>query len=46
MLSELAIVMGVPAESIDFDVPATELGLDSLMAVGFGAAPARPSVCN
>ncbi len=38
MLAEqLAVVMGVSAESIDIDVPVTELGLDSLMAVEFGA---------
>jgi acyl carrier protein len=38
MLAEqLAVVMGVSAESIEIDVPVTELGLDSLMAVEFGA---------
>ncbi len=38
MLAEqLAVVMGVSAESIDIDVPVTDLGLDSLMAVEFGA---------
>ena len=38
MLAEqLAVVMGVSAESIDIDVQVTELGLDSLMAVEFGA---------
>lgn len=38
MLAEqLAGVMGVSAESIEIDVPVTELGLDSLMAVEFGA---------
>ena len=38
MLAEqLAVVMGVSAEAIDLDVPVTELGLDSLMAVEFGA---------
>lgn len=37
MLAEqLAVVMGVPAESIEIDIPVTELGLDSLMAVEFG----------
>lgn len=36
MLAEqLAVVMGVPAESIEIDIPVTELGLDSLMAVEF-----------
>ncbi|WP_228803873.1 type I polyketide synthase [Nocardia higoensis] len=38
MLAEqLATVMGVSAESIDLAVPVPELGLDSLMAVEFGA---------
>ncbi|MBL1078252.1 SDR family NAD(P)-dependent oxidoreductase [Nocardia sp. 2] len=38
MLAEqLAAVMGVDAESIDLTVPVTDLGLDSLMAVEFGA---------
>ncbi|SOJ53931.1 Mycocerosic acid synthase [Mycobacterium simulans] len=38
MLAEqLAAVMGVSAESIEIDIPVTELGLDSLMAVEFGA---------
>ncbi|WP_067862352.1 type I polyketide synthase [Nocardia shimofusensis] len=38
MLAEqLATVMGVSAESIDLTVPVPELGLDSLMAVEFGA---------
>ncbi|NEW37523.1 SDR family NAD(P)-dependent oxidoreductase [Nocardia cyriacigeorgica] len=38
MLAEqLASVMGVSAESIDLTVPVPELGLDSLMAVEFGA---------
>ncbi|MFI2560388.1 SDR family NAD(P)-dependent oxidoreductase [Nocardia farcinica] len=38
MLAEqLATVMGVAAESIDLTVPVPELGLDSLMAVEFGA---------
>lgn len=37
MLAEqLAVVMGVSAESIEIDIPVTELGLDSLMAVEFG----------
>lgn len=38
MLAEqLAGVMGVSPESIEIDIPVTELGLDSLMAVEFGA---------
>ncbi|MFR9754069.1 SDR family NAD(P)-dependent oxidoreductase, partial [Nocardia sp. 004] len=38
MLAEqLAAVMGVSAETIDLTVPVPELGLDSLMAVEFGA---------
>ncbi|WP_054811957.1 type I polyketide synthase [Nocardia arizonensis] len=38
MLAEqLATVMGVSADSIDLIVPVPELGLDSLMAVEFGA---------
>ncbi|MFE3055044.1 SDR family NAD(P)-dependent oxidoreductase [Nocardia sp. NPDC059239] len=38
MLAEqLAVVMGVDADSIDLTVPVPELGLDSLMAVEFGA---------
>ncbi|MEU0544571.1 SDR family NAD(P)-dependent oxidoreductase [Nocardia sp. NPDC005978] len=38
MLAEqLATVMGVDADSIDLTVPVPELGLDSLMAVEFGA---------
>ncbi|MGW3539417.1 SDR family NAD(P)-dependent oxidoreductase [Nocardia niigatensis] len=38
MLAEqLAVVMGVDADSIDLSVPVPELGLDSLMAVEFGA---------
>ncbi|WP_278262586.1 type I polyketide synthase [Nocardia sp. AG03] len=38
MLAEqLAQVMGVAADSIDLTVPVPELGLDSLMAVEFGA---------
>ncbi|NKX88821.1 type I polyketide synthase [Nocardia coubleae] len=38
MLAEqLAQVMGVAADSIDLSVPVPELGLDSLMAVEFGA---------
>ncbi|QLY30523.1 SDR family NAD(P)-dependent oxidoreductase [Nocardia huaxiensis] len=38
MLAEqLAAVMGVDADSIDLTVPVTDLGLDSLMAVEFGA---------
>lgn len=38
MLAEqLAQVMGVSADSIDLTVPVPELGLDSLMAVEFGA---------
>ncbi|MFF3568737.1 type I polyketide synthase [Nocardia jiangxiensis] len=37
MAEELAVVMGVPMESIDMTVPVPELGLDSLMAVELGA---------
>ncbi|MEU4838296.1 type I polyketide synthase [Nocardia testacea] len=37
MAEELAVVMGVPVESIDMTVPVPELGLDSLMAVELGA---------
>ncbi|WP_405490117.1 beta-ketoacyl synthase N-terminal-like domain-containing protein [Nocardia sp. NBC_00511] len=38
MLAEqLAVVMGVDPDSIDLTVPVPELGLDSLMAVEFGA---------
>lgn len=38
MLAEqLAQVMGIAADSIDLSVPVPELGLDSLMAVEFGA---------
>jgi acyl carrier protein len=37
MADELAVVMGVPVESIDLTVPVPELGLDSLMAVELGA---------
>ncbi|MBF6181646.1 type I polyketide synthase [Nocardia otitidiscaviarum] len=38
MLAEqLAAVMGVDADSIDIHIPVPELGLDSLMAVEFGA---------
>ncbi|WP_280404818.1 type I polyketide synthase [Nocardia brasiliensis] len=37
MAAELAVVMGVPVESIDMTVPVPELGLDSLMAVELGA---------
>ncbi|GEM31393.1 putative polyketide synthase [Nocardia neocaledoniensis NBRC 108232] len=37
MAEELAVVMGVPVESIDMTIPVPELGLDSLMAVELGA---------
>ncbi|MBL1074715.1 SDR family NAD(P)-dependent oxidoreductase [Nocardia sp. 2] len=37
MADQLAVVMGVSPESIDLTVPVPELGLDSLMAVEFGA---------
>ncbi|MFI6871647.1 SDR family NAD(P)-dependent oxidoreductase [Nocardia sp. NPDC050406] len=37
LAEQLAQVMGVAAEAIDLDVPLPELGLDSLMAVEFGA---------
>ncbi len=37
LAEQLAEVMGVAAESIALDVPLPELGLDSLMAVEFGA---------
>ncbi|MFX0578207.1 type I polyketide synthase [Nocardia nepalensis] len=37
MAEELAVVMGVPVDSIDMTVPVPELGLDSLMAVELGA---------
>lgn len=37
MAAELAVVMGVPVDSIDMTVPVPELGLDSLMAVELGA---------
>ncbi|MFE3445793.1 type I polyketide synthase [Nocardia sp. NPDC059180] len=37
MAGELAVVMGVPVESIDMTIPVPELGLDSLMAVELGA---------
>ncbi|NUP27210.1 MAG: SDR family NAD(P)-dependent oxidoreductase [Nocardia sp.] len=38
MLAEqLAVVMGVQADTIDLTAPVTELGLDSLMAVEFGS---------
>ncbi|WP_324192085.1 type I polyketide synthase [Nocardia puris] len=42
MLAEqLAEVMGVSADSIDLTVPVTELGLDSLMGVEFGARASK-----
>ncbi|OQS16864.1 polyketide synthase [Nocardia donostiensis] len=37
LAEQLAEVMGVAADSIDLSVPLPELGLDSLMAVEFGA---------
>ncbi|MEV6280015.1 SDR family NAD(P)-dependent oxidoreductase [Nocardia sp. NPDC051832] len=37
LADQLAVVMGVAPESIDLTVPVPELGLDSLMAVEFGA---------
>ncbi|MEV0251249.1 SDR family NAD(P)-dependent oxidoreductase [Nocardia sp. NPDC050712] len=37
LAEQLAAVMGVAADSIALDVPLPELGLDSLMAVEFGA---------
>ncbi|MEC3956828.1 SDR family NAD(P)-dependent oxidoreductase [Nocardia sp. CDC153] len=42
MLAEqMAVVMGVAADSIDLTVPVPELGLDSLMAVEFSALVTR-----
>ncbi|MFB8281030.1 type I polyketide synthase [Nocardia colli] len=37
LADQLAVVMGVSAESIDQTLPVPELGLDSLMALEFGA---------
>ncbi|MFB8001407.1 SDR family NAD(P)-dependent oxidoreductase [Nocardia sp. NPDC056000] len=37
LAEQLAEVMGVAADAIDLDIPLPELGLDSLMAVEFGA---------
>ncbi|MFF2085072.1 type I polyketide synthase [Nocardia sp. NPDC058176] len=37
LADQLAVVMGVAPDSIDLTVPVPELGLDSLMAVEFGA---------
>ena len=37
LAEQLSVVMGVPAEEIDIEAPLPELGLDSLMAVEFGA---------
>ena len=37
LASELATVLGVSATTIDVDAPMTELGMDSLTAVEFGA---------
>jgi len=37
LVSELATVLGVSATTIDVDAPMTELGMDSLTAVEFGA---------
>ncbi|WP_306365088.1 SDR family NAD(P)-dependent oxidoreductase [Nocardia sp. CC227C] len=37
LADQLAVVMGVRPDSIDLTVPVPELGLDSLMAVEFGA---------
>lgn len=41
LAQHVAAVMGVSTESIDIDVPVTELGLDSLMAVEFNARASR-----
>ncbi|MGV9411049.1 type I polyketide synthase [Nocardia sp. NPDC003693] len=41
LADQLAVVMGVSPESIDLTVPVPELGLDSLMAVEFGARVAK-----
>lgn len=41
LADQLAVVMGVAPNSIDLTVPVPELGLDSLMAVEFGARVAK-----
>ncbi|MEC3919766.1 type I polyketide synthase [Nocardia sp. CDC160] len=41
LADQLAVVMGVPPESVDLNVPVPELGIDSLMAVEFGARVAK-----
>jgi len=41
LAEQLAVVMGVAADAVDLDVPLPELGLDSLMAVEFGARIAK-----
>ncbi|MBF6170827.1 type I polyketide synthase [Nocardia blacklockiae] len=37
LAEQLAIVLGVDADTVDLDTPTSELGLDSLMAMEFGA---------
>jgi len=37
LAGQLATVLGVQADAVDVDVPVTNLGLDSLMAMEFGA---------
>lgn len=37
LAEQLAIVLGVDADIVDLDTPTSELGLDSLMAMEFGA---------
>ncbi|MBB5916368.1 acyl transferase domain-containing protein/NADPH:quinone reductase-like Zn-dependent oxidoreductase/acyl carrier protein [Nocardia transvalensis] len=37
LAEQLAIVLGVDADTVDLDTPTSEIGLDSLMAMEFGA---------
>ncbi|WP_227983299.1 type I polyketide synthase [Nocardia spumae] len=37
LAEQLAVVLGVAAETVDIDEPVTNLGMDSLMAMEFGA---------
>jgi acyl transferase domain-containing protein/NADPH:quinone reductase-like Zn-dependent oxidoreductase/NADP-dependent 3-hydroxy acid dehydrogenase YdfG len=41
LAEQLAVVMGVAVDAIDLEVPLPELGLDSLMAIEFGARVAK-----